>query len=156
MGSLIILGHIVFAQQQTGGTPATVVAPPQAITTSPNPNLQFIPQKAYIVTTPDGSIQAVPIQETAAANANMNGEIAGVLGIISAIGTGLWAKLSASKDVKETNVAVLQGKEVQKELARVMFNFQPEQSKALNDAPTIKLENLEKQKTEFAEKVAKQ
>ena len=154
MSGLIILGHIVFAQQQTSPTPTVPTIPPQ-VSTSPNPNLQFIPQKAYIVTTPDGQIQAVPIQENNSNNNNMNGEIAGVIGILSGIATGVWAKMSGSKDVKETNAAVLQNKEVQKELARVMFNFQPEQSKALSDAPAIKLDTLEKQKTDFAEKVAK-
>jgi hypothetical protein len=49
----------------------------------------------------------------------------------------------------------LDTKEVQKEIARVMYNFQPDQSKALSDAPAIKLENLEKDKADFAEKVAK-
>ena len=64
--------------------------------------------------------------------------------------------MSASKDSKQTNAAVLNTKEVQKELARVMYNFQPTQAAALSDAPAIKLENLEKDKKEFQEKVAKQ
>lgn len=155
MGSGIIL-YSAFGQSSNNVSPTpTTVAPPQVATT-PNPNLQFIPQKAYIVTTPDGQIQAVPIQEANNAGAgNANGEIAGIIGILTAVGTGLYAKLSGSKDIKNTNAAVLQTKDIQKEIARVMYNFQPDQSKALSDAPAIKLENLEKDRQEFANKVAK-
>ena len=64
--------------------------------------------------------------------------------------------MKGTKDSKETNSALLNTKEVQKELARVMYNFQPTQAAALSDAPAIKLENLEKDKQQFAEKVAKQ
>jgi hypothetical protein len=128
------------------------VSPTPTISTSPNPNLQYVPQRAYIVPLgPEGQVAAVPVQEQ-----NMNGEITGIVGIISAIGAGLWAKMSGTKDSKNTNAALLNTKEVQKELARVMYNFQPTQAAALSDAPAIKLENLEKDKQQFAEKVAKQ
>lgn len=126
-------------------------SPTPIISTSPNPNLQYVPQKAYIVPLgPNGEVQAIPYQDNSAAQAT------GIVGILTAIGTGLWAKMSAKKDTKETNAALLDTKEISKELARVMYNFQPEQSKALSDAPAIKLENLEKDKAEFADKVAKQ
>jgi hypothetical protein len=127
-------------------------SPTPTISTSTSPNLQYLPQKAYIVPLgPDGQVAAVPVQEQ-----NMNGEITGIVGIISAIGAGLWAKMSGTKDSKTTNAALLNTKEVQKELARVMYNFQPQQSEALKDAPAIKLETLEKDKQQFQEKVAKQ
>ena len=139
---------IPIAHAQDNATPL----PAQSITTSPAPNLQYVPQKAYIVPLgPDGQVAVAPIQEQ-----NANGEIAGIAGIISAIGAGLWAKMSGKKDNKETNAALLNTKEVNKELARVMYNFQPTQAAALSDAPAIKLENLEKDKQQFAEKVAKQ
>jgi hypothetical protein len=143
-------GILIAFGQNVNVSPAT-----PTIGTSPNPNLQYVPQKAYIVTTPDGQVQAVPVQgddggATGAAQAS------GIVGIITAIGMGLYAKITASKDSKNTNAAVLNTKEVTKELARVMFNFQPQQSEALKDAPAIKLETLENDKKQFQEKVAKQ
>ena len=138
--------------QNVSPTPTITLPPP--VTTTPNPNLQYVPQKAYIVTTPDGTTQAFPVQDNG--GATNTAQVTGIVGIISAIGAGLWAKMSGTKDNKTTNAAVLQTKEIQKEIARVMYNFQPDQSKALSDAPAIKLENLEKDKAEFAAKVAKQ
>jgi hypothetical protein len=146
--SISISIPIAFAQENV-----TPMATP-TITTSSNPNLQYVPQKAYIVPLgPNGEVAAVPYQDST--GAAQTGEAAGIIGILTAVGTGLWAKFTASKENKQTNSALLNTKEVQKELARVMYNFQPEQSKALSDAPAIKLETLEKDKQEFAEKVAK-
>jgi hypothetical protein len=152
---------IVYAQNgNTSPTPTTITAPtiplPPPVTTTPNPNLQYVPQKAYIVTTPDGTTQAFPVQEADNTGGTTAAQATGIVGIISAIAAGIWAKMSGTKQVKETNAAVLNTKDVQKEIARVMYNFQPDQSKALSDAPSIKLENLEKDRTEFASKVAKQ
>jgi hypothetical protein len=150
----------VYAQENATPTPVPATAPtiplPPPVTTTPNPNLQYVPQKAYIVTTPDGQTQAFPVAESTNSGATNNAQITGIVGIVSAIGAGLWAKMSGTKQVKETNAAVLNTKDVQKEIARVMYNFQPDQSKALSDAPAIKLEALEKDRAEFATKVAKQ
>ena len=152
IGGLILLSHSASGQNGNASPTPTTVAP--QVTTSPNPNLQYVPQRAYIVPLgPDGQVQAIPVTDNS--GATNNAQITGIVGIVSAIGAGLWAKLSGSKDNKVTNAAVLQGKEVQKEIARVMYNFQPDQSKALSDAPAIKLETLEKDKQQFAEKVAK-
>jgi hypothetical protein len=148
--TLFFLGLLTLAVYGQNASPTPTIAPP-VVTTSPNPNLQYVPQKAYIVTTPDGTVQAVPVQGASTGTA----EATGIIGIITAIGTGLWAKMSAKKDNKTTDAALLNTKEVQKEIARVMYNFQPDQSKALADAPAIKLETLEKDKAEFAAKVAK-
>jgi hypothetical protein len=158
MGSLVVLlSHSASGQNASPSSPTPTITLPPPVTTTPNPNLQYVPQKAYIVTTPDGTTQAFPVQEQDNnSGATNNAQITGIVGIVSAIGAGLWAKMSGSKENKTTNAAVLQGKEVQKEIARVMYNFQPDQSKALSDAPAIKLENLEKDKQEFAQKVAKQ
>jgi hypothetical protein len=101
---------------------------------------------------PNGEVAAVPYQESGGTS---TAQATGIVGILTAVGTGLWAKMAAKKDTKQTNSALLDTKEVQKEIARVMYNFQPDQSKALSDAPAIKLETLEKDKAEFAEKVAK-
>jgi hypothetical protein len=150
MGGGIILMSVY--GQNVSPTPTITLPPP--VTTSPNPNLQYVPQKAYIVTTPDGSVQAVPVQDNGAAGNTATAT--GIVGIIAAIGAGLWNKMSASKDVKNTNAAVLNTKEVTKELARVMFNFQPTQAAALSDAPAIQLKTLEEDKKQFQEKVAKQ
>lgn len=157
LGLFLVLTPILamMAHGQENGTPVVNNIPPQTITTSSNPNLQYVPQKAYIVPLgPDGQVAAVPYQDNS--GSTNTAQATGIVGIISAIGAGLWAKMSAKKDVKETNAAVLNTKDVQKEIARVMYNFQPDQSKALSDAPTIKLDNLEKDRAEFAEKVAKQ
>ena len=145
---MFLIPSIAFAQEN--GTP---ISPTQQVTTSPQPNLQYLPQKAYIVPVgPNGEVAAVPYQDSGGSS---TAQATGIVGILTAVGTGLWAKMSAKKDVKQTNSALLDTKEVQKEIARVMYNFQPDQSKALSDAPAIKLENLERDKADFAEKVAK-
>jgi hypothetical protein len=151
--TVFFLGLLTLAVYGQNASPTPTIAPaPPVVTTSPNPNLQYVPQKAYIVTTPDGTVQAVPVESQGTSG---TAEATGIIGIITAIGTGLWAKMSAKKDNKHTDAALLNTKEVQKEIARVMYNFQPDQSKALSDAPAIKLENLEKDRAEFATKVAK-
>ena len=155
MGSSIILWQIAFGQN--GGTPTTTTVAPPQVSTSPNPNLQFIPQKAYIVTTPDGQIQAVPIQETSS-SANLGlGETAGILGLLTAVGTGVWNKITASKDNKQTNAAVLQGMTVDSELAKYIDKIaDPAKVAAVEGtAPAVKIATLEKNKEEFADKAVK-
>src|SRR4030095_3544311 len=100
-GLFLISIPIAFAQEN--GTP-TPVSPTQQVTTSPQPNLQYLPQKAYIVPVgPNGEVAAVPYQDGGSSTA----EATGIVGILTAIGTGLWAKMSAKKDVKQTNSALL-------------------------------------------------
>jgi hypothetical protein len=153
MGSFIIVAFGQNASPSPSPTPTITLPPP--VTTTPSPNLQYVPQKAYIVTTPDGTTQAFPVADQDNSGGTTTAQATGIVGIIAGIATGLYAKFQGSRDNKQTNAAVLSTKDVQKEIARVMYNFQPDQSKALSDAPSIKLETLEKDRAEFAEKVAK-
>lgn len=137
---------IVFGQ----GTPTP---PPQELT-SPNPNLQYVPQKAYIVPLgPSGQIQAVPIQESS--SAIDGGGLTGILGILTAVGTGLWAKMSGSKDNKATNNALLDTKTSQIDLAKYTYSMDPVKAAAITDMPSIKLETMENQKKDLQEKAVK-
>ena len=125
-------------------SPTSTTEAPAAV-----PTIELLPQKGYIVPLPPED-QNVNVQTT-----DNTGTLTGAIGIIVGIATGLYAKFAGARDVKNTNAAVLQTKDIQKEIARVMYNFKPDQSKALSDAPSIKLENLEKDRAEFATKVAK-
>lgn len=123
---------------------------------SPNPNLQFLPQRAYIITQgPNGQVAtAVPVQSDNNNN-NMTAETTGIIGILTAVATGLWAKFSATKEAKQDNRvttnALLDTKQAQIDHAKYTFSLNPEKANALNDMPTIKLETLEQQKKDLQE-----
>src|SRR4030095_281050 len=101
-GLFLISIPIAFAQEN--GTP-TPVSPTQQVTTSPQPNLQYLPQKASIVPVgPNGKVAAVPYQD---GGVTSTAQATGIIGILTAVGTGLWAKMAAKKDTKQTNSALL-------------------------------------------------
>lgn len=149
MGIGLMSLPIVFGQ----GTPA---AAPTTELTSPNPNLQYIPQKAYIVPLgPNGQVQAIPIQEKFSSGGLDSNSIMGILVGLGGAATGLWAKIAGSKDNKATNNALLDTKTSQIDLAKYTYSIDPAKAAAITDMPSIKLENMEKKKDELQEKSVK-
>jgi hypothetical protein len=161
MGSGIILWQQAFGQ----GTPTTTIAPQEL--TSPNPNLQYIPQKAFIVPLgPNGQIQAIPIQESS--SAGVDGNLMGTLAGLSGVAAAIWAKISGKKElekeitpvkevVKDNTVAIVQSKEVEQGITKTMFGLAPEDKvKAMEGtAPEIKLAKLQENKEEATKVAAK-
>ena len=56
---------------------------------------------------------------------------------------------------KENASEILRGKEVNKELARVTYNMNPEQAAKIDDAPLVKQEVLAEDAATYGQKVAK-
>lgn len=63
-------------------------------------------------------------------------------------------KKSSSQD-KDIMATILHDKQIQAEIARVMYSLNPDKAKEINDAPTVRMENLEKETKEYSEKAAK-
>lgn len=159
MGSGIILWQQAFGQ----GTPTTTIAPQEL--TSPNPNLQYIPQKAFIVPLgPNGQIQAIPIQESS--SGGVDGNLMGTLAGLSGIGAAIWAKISGKKElekeitpvkevVKDNTVQIIKGTEVDQSLAKRVYQNMPDGGASIQDAPEIKLKQLSDNKDEAIATAAK-
>lgn len=65
-------------------------------------------------------------------------------------------KRNQDKDTqRELMAELLKEKQEKRELARVVYDFNQQKAEQLNDAPNIKLENLDKGIQQFSEKVAK-
>ncbi len=119
--------------------------------TLPNPNLQYLPQQAYIQTFPPSGI---PVQQST--NFDVNQIVTGLIGAAAASG---YAKIRGDKTdnkIRETNSAVLQTKAQQVDLAKFTFAANDVAANNLNGTmPNIKLDTLEKDKNEFADQAAK-
>jgi len=131
----------------------------QTNTTPVTPNVEFIPQKAFIITVPPPGQEAAAPQNTNTENGGITGAIVGIIGIA----TGLYAKFDAGRKheqnkerIRDTNAGVLETKIGQKDLAGYTFSIDPAKANALNGSlPSIKLETLEKGVQDFANKAAK-
>jgi len=158
------------AVQPPAPIPPTVVNTPTP--TAPNPNFQYLPQKAYVqaygpeIGLPStGALQAAPTvlvpQQQAPAPANGGFDVASIMALVTAAGAGLFAKMKGDQAKKAEVIAkdnmgsILDNKEALKELARIMYSMNPEKANQITDAPSIKLETLEKDAAEFRDKAAK-
>ena len=135
--------------------------------TSPNPNLQYVPQKAYIVPLgPNGQMQVIPYQESSTtSNNDLMTIFTGLLGL-GGVASGFWAKITGSKANKETKqemtekvrdntLAIVESKEVEHSIAKQVFKNMPDGGASINDAPEIKLEKLQQNKEEAAKLATK-
>jgi len=181
VGWLTLGFNMQFAKGQTANT-SVAVTPPAPIPptvvntptpTAPNPNFQYLPQKAYVqaygpeIGLPSsGGLQpaptvVVPAQQQAVPAANGGFDIGSILAIVTAAGAGLFAKLNRDKvnkvqdTTKENSASLVDTKIVQQEIARYMFNLDKAKAEALNDAPAIKLEKLEQDKKEATDTATK-
>ena len=144
--------------------------------TAPNPNFQYLPQKAYVqaygpeigIPTSGGQLQGVPVVTPApvvqqqAQPAQVAGfDIGSIMAMVTAAGAGLFAKMKGDQAkkaegiAKETMVGTLTSKEQIEQLARAIYQMNPEAANKITDLPAVKLDNLNKDKQEFAEKAAK-
>jgi len=182
IGWLSLGFNIQFAKGQNVSVPKTVVPPPVSPTivntptpTAPNPNFQYLPQKAYVqaygpeigIPTSGGQLQGVPVIQPApvvqqqAPAANNGFDIGSIMAMVVAAGSGLFAKMAGDKAKKteavskETMGATLDNKELIREVARVMYQMNPDKANQITDAPSIKLETLKEDTEEFRDKVAK-
>jgi len=174
IGWLTLGFNIKFASGQNVTAPAPI--PPTVVNTptptAPNPNFQYLPQKAYVqaygpeIGIPSsGGIQAAPTvvvpAQQQAAPANGGFDIGSIMAIVTAAGAGLFAKLNRDKvnkvqdTTKENSASLVDTKIVQQEIARYMFNLDKAKAEALNDAPAIKLEKLEQDKKEATDTATK-
>jgi len=175
IGWLTLGFNIKFASGQNTTPPApiqpTIVNTPTP--TAPNPNFQYLPQKAYVqaygpeigIPTNGQPLQApivvAPAAQQAAPAANGGFDIGSIMAIVTAAGAGLFAKMKGDQAKKAEGLAkdnmgsILDNKEALKELARIMYSMNPEKANQITDAPSIKLETLEKDAAEFRDKAAK-
>jgi len=175
IGIIIVLSYLVPIYGQNA-TPTPVVAPtpvPTPTPTTPNPNWQFLPQKAYVIpfapeqgvpqsTIPLQSVPTViPQQQQGQGQLDTTTSIMGIIGIVGAAGAylkGHFADKKAEKAeviTKDSMGSILDNKENLKELARILYQMNPEKANNITDAPSIKLETLEKDAAEFRDKAAK-
>jgi len=183
IGWLSLGFNIQFAKGQNVSVPKTVVPPPVSPTivntptpTAPNPNFQYLPQKAYVqaygpeigIPSSGGILQGVPVvqpapvvQQEAQPAQSAGFDIGSIMAIVTAAGAALFSKMTGDKAkktegvAKETMGATLDNKELIKEVARVMYQMNPEKANQITDAPSIKLETLKEDTDEFRDKVAK-
>ena len=172
-----------FPPNNTKAAAPTPIPPPVAPTivntptpTAPNPNFQYLPQKAYVqaygpeigVPSSGGQLQGVPVIQPApivqqpAQPAGFDiGSIMGILGTLAAGGAYLKGHLADKKAekvevvAKENSAAIVDSKIVEQEVARYMFNLDKAKADSLNDAPAIKLETLENNKKTATETATK-
>jgi len=137
--TLAITTQVVHAQ-----TPTVITPPP-----NPTSGLKFLDQKAYIYTVPPLEVQ----QQQQTGTGNSLQEL--ILPLLASGGAYLAAKFNADKKHKENAAEILKGKEVNKELARVTYDMNPEQAARIDDAPLVKQEALAEDVTEYGQKVAK-
>ena len=174
---LDMLWQTANAQQEnvTTAMPNLQISPPSNIQTTPNPNLQYLPQKAFIQafspeatpTTQSAILGPLPntvvqptgtVQTTGSLGGN---DIVTIINTILAAGSGFVAKIGldkakkAQETTKENSSAIVDSKIVQQELARLMFEWNKDKADTLTDSPVTKLESLKdevKQATETATK----
>lgn len=149
IGTVIIVGLVILV----GGTVLMLILVPvhgQTNTTPvlPTSGVQFIPQQGYIVTIPPPNVQ--PPQ-----SATDNGTTPVILSLVTSAGAYIAAKMNADKKHKENASEILKGKEVNKELARVTYDMNPQEAAKIENSPTVKIETLTNDASQYADKVAK-
>ena len=183
LGTILIIGIWIIldmlwqtanAQENvTTAIPNLQISPPSNIQTTPNPNLQYLPQKAFIQafspeatpTTQSAILGPLPntvVQPTGTVQTTSSGiDIASIISMAVAAGSGFMAKMASDKakkaqeTTKENSSAIVDSKIVQQELARLLFEWNKPQADQLTNSPSTKLESLKdevKQATDTATK----
>jgi len=186
LGAVLIAFYLLPAHGQTvappsGGTPPASGTPPAPVSptvtnvptpTAPNPNLQYLPQKAYVQSfAPEQGVPAnsIPLQAVPPVVApspyqqqsNSGFDIGSIMSMIIAGGSGLLAKMgfdkaktaqNTSQSNAETNVkqATIQ----QKTLEQVYENM-GDKGASITNKPEIKLEEVAKVKDEALKTASK-
>ena len=139
--SVLVVGFIPLAAAQT---PA-IINPPSI----PATGIKFLDQQGYIVTIPP---QGVQVQKEGGGPADFQ-EI--ILSLAASGAAFVSAKILGDKNHKANAAEILKGKENTKELARVTYNMNPEAAAKIDDAPTVKIQTLQNDVTDYAQKTAK-
>lgn len=158
----------IYAQQQTTTKAPPPVTPVPSINptpTSPEPNPQYLPQKAYVqlfapengIPTSSGTlpvisqvVPAAPVQQAGPSLGIPGLDIAAILALFGTGATYVKSHLIGKKTdkveetAKENSKHIVEGTTVDSELARLLFEWNKEKADALNGtAPAVKLEALE-------------
>ena len=179
IGWLSLGFNMQFAKGQNATPPVPAPVSPTIVNTptptAPNPNFQYLPQKAYVqaygpeigIPSSGGILQGVPVVQPASVQPVQTPtqaagfDIGSIMAIVTAAGAALFSKMTGDKAkktegvAKETMGATLDNKELIKEVARVMYQMNPEKANQITDAPSIKLETLKEDTDDFRDKVAK-
>lgn len=150
----LLYGNLVYGQTTSVPTPPIT----GSTSTLPTPNLQYLPQKAYIVPlSPDG-ISSPSIQT----NSNIVDPNSLVSSAVASAAAYFLAKKRADSNKtdleekrKEDLLDLLRTKQQTQELAKYTFSIDPQKAEALENADKIKLCNLEADVNKTSEKVAK-
>jgi len=157
------------------GTPPAPVPPTVTNTptpTAPNPNLQYLPQKAYVQSfAPEVGVpqNAVPLQSVppviapAYQQQSTSGgfDVGSILSMVVAAGSGLFAKMGFDKARKaqdttqslaETNV---QQATIQQKTLEQVYENMPDKGVSINNKPEIKLTEVAKMKDEAVKTASK-
>jgi hypothetical protein len=142
------LGIISTMQIAHAQTP-TVINPDNPVS-----GLKFLDQKAYVYTIP-------PLEAQQQQSNNSLTDM--LIPLIASAGGIIGAKIHSDRKtskvatvVQETVLPeVVKTKEATKELARVTYDMNPEAAAKITDAPAVKLETLNEDTAQFAEKAAK-
>jgi len=166
--------HEVYGQNATPPavvTPTTTLAPTP---TSPNPNLQYLPQKSYVQTfAPEVGIpssvplqpvpQVIPVQQPVQSNGFLggNGDIMGIIATLGAAGAYLKGHLANKKadkaeDTSQSNAAmnVKQSSALEQALQQMFANM-ADGGQSINDKPDIRLTEIAKMKDQAVETATK-
>lgn len=139
MGTGVSMALIQTVHAQSTNTTVSVPVP---ITV---PVLQYSPPTS-------SQQQAPPAQENQGITEVIVSIVVTAVGVITA---KMHSDRKSSTQDKDIMATILHDKQIQAELARVMYSLNSDKAKEINDAPAVKLENLEKETKEYSERAAK-
>ena len=160
---------MAYGQTKSTAPPAVVPTPSQTpIQIQPNPNFEYLPQKAYVQTykpeigipvgqqplTAVPQVQVQPVQSQASNVLDQFGGVAGIMAMAGAAGVYLKTRL-LNKVVKENSAQIVKGADVDATIAKQVFENMPDKGLSIQDKPEIRLDNLNKNKEEATETATK-
>ena len=172
---LSTLLDVAYGQKSTA-PPAVVPTPSQTpIQIQPNPNFEYLPQKAYVQTykpeigipvgqqplTAVPQVQVQPVQSQASNILDQFGGVTGVVGMLTAAGVYVKTKFMDKKtdknketiqDVAQTQVKQI---EVEEEHLGLTYDNMPQKGNEITNKPIIKQDNIKEIKDKAIETAAK-
>jgi len=172
MAFIPTLVQMAFAQNST---PPPVTTPTPVLTptpTTPNPNLQYLPQKSYVQTfAPENGIPSsvplqalptvVPYQAPVQNNALGGIDLGSIIPIVIAAGSGLLAKMGLDKAKKAEGTSQLNAEmnvrqsTVQQKTLEQLYENMPDKGNSINDKPEIRLSEVAKVKDDAVKTASK-
>jgi hypothetical protein len=174
---MFIEGNVYAQSNKT----TVAISPPNPTPTQPNPNLQYLPQKAFVYSfapesgvPPATPMQALPVTPTVTPSVPVQQPVAVQSGgsIIDSLGgyTGITAMLAAAgvylktrvldkktekvaEVTREQSAQIVKGAQVDQKISEQVYENMTDKGESINDKPQIKLETL-KDNVEEATKTA--